>query len=572
MDDELVAQFVGITNASSEKASQYLRICDNNVQQAIELFFNTGGADLGEAAGSPAQSSAQAPPVPPAHTRPGAQTDPIDLDTDEEMDTDEPEIVDVRPGGAARSSPPPAAGASATGHTQEDDETMARRLQEQFYSGADMAGDVDADGYRAPIARTRETLVGPGSYTYDDPDDSQALLDQMRRRNEPRTRGMSINTIISVMILTIPGYREAPGIFNQRPAGASPSIWNEPAESSNHATALSRATGGASEASRKSNLLAEMYRPPFEIMNRLPWDEAREEGKENKKWLLVNVQDPSIFDCQVLNRDLWKDPSIKDTIKENFIFMQYAKDDPRGAQYMQYYFQNREGQDAYPHIAIVDPRTGEQVKVWSGPPAPKPMDFLMQLHEFLDRYSLNAKAKNPVAKRKPEPKPETQVERMTEDEMLQFALKQSLAGNDTNHGNTSDPDDLTRSFHDGRSATVEADDTPPSPSKSNANGHEASPFDLISSSNPHEAPDADSNNTRIQFRHPAGRVIRRFALDDKVQRIFEWLKAEPIEGTEGKPFELVSMGTNLINKLDDTIKGAGLGGGTVMIEFVEEEK
>ncbi len=70
--------------------------------------------------------------------------------------------------------------------------------------------------------------------------------------------------------------------------------------------------------------------------------------------------------------------------------------------YLQYYFQGSDVSDNYPHIAIVDPRTGEQVKVWSGAPVIKAPDFLMQLHEFLDRYSLKQNARNPVAKRKPE--------------------------------------------------------------------------------------------------------------------------------------------------------------------------
>lgn len=29
------------------------------------------------------------------------------------------------------------------------------------------------------------------------------------------------------------------------------------------------------------------------------------QGKEDQKWILVDVQDPSIFDCQVLNRGIW---------------------------------------------------------------------------------------------------------------------------------------------------------------------------------------------------------------------------------------------------------------------------
>ncbi len=314
-------------------------------------------------------------------------------------------------------------------------------------------------------------------------------------------------------------------------------------------------------------------------MSHLSWDQARQQGKDGEKWILVNIQDPSIFDCQVLNRDLWKNPSIMDTVKENFIFMQFSKEDPKGSQYVQYYFQDKENQDAYPHVAIVDPRTGEKVKVWSGPPVPKAMDFLMQLHEFLDRYSLKATAKNPVARRKPEAKPETQVERMTEEQMMEMALQASLAGSEQGK-RVYDPDDLTRSvgnLNDGRGKGKEIEEDLSSGDDSGerviANGSLAatsSPFASISSSSPHAEPPLDPGSiTRIQFRHPNGRVVRRFALADHVRRIFEWLKASPLEGKEEVEFELIFMGKNLIEMLDDTIDQAGLKNGTVMIELIE---
>ena len=318
-----------------------------------------------------------------------------------------------------------------------------------------------------------------------------------------------------------------------------------------------------------------MYRPPFELMSRLPWDQARQQGKDGEKWILVNIQDPSIFDCQVLNRDIWKNAGIMDTVKENFIFMQYSKDDPKGNQYVQYYFQNKDNQDAYPHIAIVDPRTGEQVKVWSGSPTPRAMDFLMQLHEFLDRYSLKASAKNPVVKRKPEAKKETQVDKMTEEQMMEMALQASLAGSEGTRN--SDPDELTRSVGsdaaEGKGKEPEdshlMDVSEPS-YKNGSSQAAASPFTTISSSNPHNEPVPDApNTTRIQFRHPNGRVVRRFALTDSVKRIFEWLKASPLEGKEGVEFELIFMQKNLADMLDDTIEQAGLKNGTVMIEFIE---
>lgn len=347
------------------------------------------------------------------------------------------------------------------------------------------------------------------------------------------------------------------------------SIWADREAAMSSQERLSRATGGASDANSRSNLLAEMFRPPFEIITRLPFDLARDEGREKEKWILVDVQNPAVFDCQVLNRDVWKHPGIVETVKENFIFLQYNKDDPAGSQYVQYYFQNFENDDFYPHIAIIDPRTGEQVKVWSGPPGQKPLEFLSQLHEFLDRYSLDADARNPVAKRKPEVKPEARFDAMTEEEQFEWAMRNSLAEQPESSGaaGASDPDDLTRSVGNiAPAATSEV--APEDADKSSA---EPSPFSLIPADKPHTEPPADPSTTRIQFRHPHGRVIRRFAIDDPVQRIYEWLKASPISDDQGTVFELVSLGKNLMEVRDSTIADAGLKNGTVMIEFVEDE-
>ena len=358
---------------------------------------------------------------------------------------------------------------------------------------------------------------------------------------------------------------DQPGIFNQ-----SPSMWSDREQ-------LARATGGSAQSSDKAMTLAGMFRPPFELMCRLPWEEAREQGKEEQKWILVDIQDPSIFDCQALNRDIWKHEGIVETVRENFLFMQYSKDDQRGSQYMQYYFQDKDIDAAYPHIAIVDPRTGEQLKKWSGRPAPKAADFLMQLHEFLDRYSLNVAAKNPVAKRKPEVKKETRLSSMTEEQQMEMAMQASLAAGNT-QAQDEDPDDLTKSFGDIKGKGIDGDevmpDSPPGPHTNGASQATPaqSPFSQISSTKPHDEPaPTEPNTTRIQFRHPNGRVVRRFLLTDPVRTLYEWLKATPLEGQAGKDFELVSMQKNLIDGLDMSIEQAGLKNGTVMVEIIEGE-
>ena len=541
MEDESVATFCAITETEPQKAQQYLQLADGNVEQAVELFFSS--PDLGgpAAAAPPAPSNAQ---------------NPITIDDDDDM-----EDADARVAG--------------NGHSVDDDEAMARRLQEEMYGGpgrgatSGVPDHLDEDGVRAPMARTTETLVGPGSDWRDDPTQmNAAVAEQMMARHRQQRRGQ-------------------PGIFNQRD---DPSIWanDDPNDPNAHQRALSRATGGASEQTSKSNLLADLFRPPFDLIaHHHTLSTARDDGKENEKWIIVNIQDPSIFDCQVLNRDIWKNPSIRDTIQEHFIFLQYGKGDERGREYTNYYFANmKDNEDAYPHIAIIDPRTGEQVKTWSGSPAPKANEFLMDLHEFLDRYSLNMASKNPVQAKRKEKKKD--VAQMSEEEMLEMAMQASLTTGGAAAGNDDDPDALTRPTGKGKApmidpAAMDTTDMGP-PAGSNGTTEPAAgsvaieskkdtPFSGISSTTPHEEPTSTSptETTRIQFRYSGGRVVRRFLLTDPVRRLYEWLKASPLEGQDGAAFELIAMGKNLIEMLEVPIADAGLKNGTVMVEFVEEE-
>ncbi|OAX80002.1 hypothetical protein ACJ72_05673 [Emergomyces africanus] len=581
MADTAVAGFTEITGSSAEVAARYLQLTDGNLETAMQLYFENGGADI-QPQVEPTASQLQFPishspsPVPPRSSQPSCppgyedEHGVVHLDSDDDYNNsshnntfEEGTNIPVRTSHQpAYSAPRPSQPAGLS--TFDDDEAMARRLQEEFYSGAEDFGPVDEAGVRAPMARTTETLVGPSAdlgFAVDDGLDD-AVMRQLRARQQARAN--------------------RPGIFNQRPISSS--IWNQD-DSSSHRTSLSEATGGASNASGKSSMLAEMYRPPFEIMSKLPWDLARDEGREKMRWLLVNIQDASVFDCQVLNRDLWKNPGVMDTVKEHFIFLQYSKDDPRGSQYIQYYFPGVDVQDNYPHIAIVDPRTGEQVKTWTGPPVVKPSDFLMQVHEFLDRYSLDHTVRNPIARRKPDVKQERKIETMTEEEMLEMALKNSLESQSQNNvSRHEDPDDLTRSIGDikGKAKVSNLDDEMGIDTEPNSRQHEEQEeveshhqnptFASIPSNNPHTEPNPDpATVTRIQFRHPTGRVIRRFNLTDPVRRIYEWLKASPLsEDKAGVEFELVSMGQNLIGILDVSIADAGLKNGTVMVGFVED--
>lgn len=336
----------------------------------------------------------------------------------------------------------------------------------------------------------------------------------------------------------------------------------------------SAAPAPSTEDGSHARRLEDLFRPPYELMSRVSWDDARTLGKQDKKWILVNLQDMNDFNCQALNRDIWKNPAVRDMVSENFVFLQYDKDYPDAQEYITFYFshQTHENPDNYPHVSIVDPRTGEQVKVWSGRPFPCAVDFHAELAEFLDRYSLAANSKNPVAQSTTRKTQVVDVDRMTEEEMLEMALKNSLAGGEGSGSSTStniqDPDALTKS-------TEQSDgdgDGDNGKGKEPEKAEVASPFSQISGDKPHTEPDNDAAmTTRIQFRHPDGRVIRRFKLRDPVRRIYEWLKAEPLEGKQGVEFELKKMpqGQDLMSSVDQAIEETGLKQGTVMIEFVE---
>ena len=156
--DDAIAQFTSITSASTDRASQYLQVADGDVEQAIALYFENGGADMaGGGAPTPSTTTTDAPP----QVIPAASDD------------------DTTAAGPTNEGQAPTSDA-------EDDEAMARRLQDEMYGGTNRPGNesVDEEGIRAPIGRTTETLLGPEADWRDDPEElSAAVQDQIRRRN-----------------------------------------------------------------------------------------------------------------------------------------------------------------------------------------------------------------------------------------------------------------------------------------------------------------------------------------------------------------------------------------------------
>ena len=213
MDDAAVAQFVSFTSSTPERAAQYLRLTDGDIQQAIELYFVNDGNDPSGSTSSTHPQSPQPPSVPPPRTRPPGyrqgyedEQGVVHLDSDpDDSDDYQPQITESssrhaaisdRPRSAIHTPPSLTPPNARTSTSVDDDEAMARRLQEEIYTGTGAGAEIGPRGIRAPIGRTTETLVGPGSFDADDEDEMRAaVLEQMRARQQQRRtpRGTFLN-------------------------------------------------------------------------------------------------------------------------------------------------------------------------------------------------------------------------------------------------------------------------------------------------------------------------------------------------------------------------------------------
>ncbi|CEP14380.1 hypothetical protein [Parasitella parasitica] len=298
-----------------------------------------------------------------------------------------------------------------------------------------------------------------------------------------------------------------------------------------------------SSATVKAKKLADLFRPPFDIMFCGNFEKARETAKEKNKWLMINVQDPTEFSCQKLNRDLWSDQFVKDIIKESFIFLQYNNTNPDGTRYSTYYTIS-----GYPHIAIIDARTGERIKVWEKELTPT--DFMMDVTEFMEENSPDNPAKRP--------KKAMNISDMSEEEQLNAAIAASLKGPN---------EDTASKLPEGSQMDTEPKETNEANERSLAHKQDkqqqkeelkaGSAFDDIKPVKRDETTDI-VNSTRIQLKMGDGsRIIRRFLKTDPVRSIFEFIKSD-VSDVGNREFELVFNRTQLIDVLDQTIEEAGL--------------
>lgn len=292
--------------------------------------------------------------------------------------------------------------------------------------------------------------------------------------------------------------------------------------------------------------LANLFRPPFDIMSLIDLDTAKQQGRTEKKWILVNVQDPTEFTCQVLNRDFWSNQRVKSVVKENFIFLQYQKDSPNGENYLSFYHVNE-----FPHISVLDPLTGERVRTWPDGQVPETESWLNDVADFLEKFSLVPNSKNPMVHHEVKFDPDA----LTEEQQIEFALKQSMQ---ENQGTSND-----------NAINVDPEDVP-----DNANDTVSDDPFLSIQAVEHQEP--LENFTRIQIRFPNGkRLVHKFGKDELVSTIYLYLKF--VIKSEGETYELApedrftlsnasNRSKSLIDSTNETVQEAKLANASILLE------
>lgn len=317
--------------------------------------------------------------------------------------------------------------------------------------------------------------------------------------------------------------------------------------------------------------LAKIFRPPFDLMTREDLEGARKIAQREKKWIMINIQDPTEFQCQVLNRDFWSNQDIKQIVKQNFIFLQFQKDSQSGQEFEQFY-----PFDEFPHIAILDPITGEKFKSWSG--APIIPGWIEEVVEFLNRFSLDPGHINPTVQHTRK----VDFDSMSEEQQIELAMKRSVGGgredpinldSDTDESFQAESDE--ESSDDDEAVITRGQSEKDSSETESVEEDEAQLMEDLTDEElfatilpaPHTEPPAGPETTRIQIRTGDGkRVVHRFSLNEKVRDLFAFVKND---FDKTRIFQLTSHRVNLIKEVNKTVEEAGLKNASVLIEFLD---
>jgi len=337
--DEAISQFCGVTGADEERARGLLEACDWNLELAINMHVDTdpeGRSRKKEERDSIDQTSVGS--YLKAHINHRADVAGMNDDDDDDINVVNSRLPsfgsqfdDFRRAAAAVGASSSTASASTSAHQT-----------------------LDNDGVRPPIAPVRQ-ILNPNPIGYPSV--------ELPQRYSTRSA------------------RPSSDVYDAFRDFRAEAEWQEMTQEGNSNAVIdpADANGVVATGSRPKTTLHDLFRPPLDLMFRGSFTSSREAGSVKNKWMLVNIQNGREFACQTLNRDVWSNQTVKDIVKEHFIFWQVYHDSYEGQRYVHYYNVRR-----FPHVAIIDPRTGELMKSW--PTTIDHNSFCDSVIEFLSEH------------------------------------------------------------------------------------------------------------------------------------------------------------------------------------------
>lgn len=304
--------------------------------------------------------------------------------------------------------------------------------------------------------------------------------------------------------------------------------------------------------------LSDLFAAPTEILFKNGgFQNARTTAKDSRRWLLVNIQRDAEFASHALNRDVWRDELVENLVREGFIFWQTMDQTAEGRTYTERYQVHD-----FPHIGIVDPRTGRLLWRKEGWTQANPMTAELFAEMAMDFCSRNSFDRAPQAPRPSGARvPKRPMQQMSEDEQLQAAMRASMgdvvADEDKKEEDGDSDEEIEYIAPDTEESKPAAIKSPPSMST-----------DLIGMDVGQEPP----SGARIQLRMPDGkRVVRKFPGDSLVKIVYAFVAQSNEEARGGREFVLMAgfPPSDLIDECEKTIDECKLAGQAVAVRWKE---
>jgi len=334
------------------------------------------------------------------------------------------------------------------------EETVAKNMLEAFNNNLEMAINMFLEGHNPDQQEVHE--IPPEVYSTDSADSSDRQKHKKERNIKDEHNGVIIDDEDEEdevrapipqkqEVLVEDQYHAIP--YQARPRRVAHSVFNDCRDFQKETEEYENELKNKWSNKRKRKRLHELFQPPVDLIHLGDFQSARNVCNKKKKWLLVNIQNSMEFACQVVNRDVWSNQTVRDIVNANFIMWQVSHDSDEGLHYATFYNVKR-----YPHISVIDPRTGERMVVWENLGMKPSADQFAELATlFLAEYpNLNDSldSKDGDSEKSEKSKRKKSVIDLGEQDQLEAAISASMACSS----------DYTKLEYDSDSIEVENDD------------------------------------------------------------------------------------------------------------------